>query len=506
MILLMLMWLELAEYASILLVVIGLIVYVINGQTYLLFSAIPLALILNAVNRLRLETRTKTRIAAALNIQLRRFSTEIAQIKQKMRLETADNKTLLQQPKPIILNTPKSDDKVIASLQEDLDSLNKSLTSIINYLEVHKLEFLEQRIEILEQICQTPESRQKISFDNQGEVNLPARNILEQLPPSYDISAPPKIAWKCIQIFNAHEESVTDILITGDRKYLLSVSWDQNLKLWSLTDGTEIDCIRASEQGLLTVAASEIDYSDYGIATGSLDQDIKIWSLKKSKNDQLIFTVEHTLTQHTGSIHGLQIASGKQILVSGSYDQTVKQWDLQTGRLICSCYDETGSINAIAVHEEKEFIASGGGDGMVTLWQLGTDKKLGLLTGNLTSLESLAISRAGDMVAVGCADGTIKIWHLPETIFNLFQEVEPSLILARHHGQVMDLMFHPDGSLLYSAGVDGLLKIWHPSTVSELGHLKISEDNRIFSLSLSDDGEILAAGGVDGTIKVWQRN
>lgn len=501
MILVMFAWLELAEYLSILLIVIGLVVYVVSGNNVLLFSSIPLALILNALNRLRLENRTKTRIAAALNIQLRRFSGEIAEIRQK--LPTELNVSSLEKPKSLILNTPKSDNQVIASLQEDLDSLNKSITSIINYLAEHKL---DQRVETLEQIWQTAESREMISTANQGDVNLPARRILDQPPPDYDIDIPAKMAWKCIHIFNAHQESVTNIVITGDSKYLLSVSWDQDLKLWSLEDGSELDAIRGSDQGLLTVSIRQNNYLDHGIATGSLDQDIKIWSLQGGDNEPLRFRLEHTLTQHSGSIHGLEIATARGILVSGSYDQTVKQWDLQTGRLLHSCYDDTGSINAIAVHEQGGLIASGGGDGMITLWELGSEKKLGLLVGNLTSLESIAISQSGEMIAAGCADGSIKIWDLPPTMFNLFQEIEPSIELLGHQGQVMDLIFDPDGELLYSGGVDGLVKIWHPTTGTELGHLKIGDDNRIFSLSLSSNGQILAAGGVDGTIKVWQRN
>jgi WD40 repeat protein len=502
MILVMFAWLELAEYLSILLVIIGLVVYVISGDNTLLFSAIPLALILNALNRLRLENRTKTRIAAALNIQLKRFSGEIAEIRQKLQTQL-NNVSTLSKPKSLILNTPKSDNQIIANLQEDLDSLNKSITSIINYLSENKL---DQRVQTLEQICQTPELRQIITTANQGDVNLPARRILDQPPPEYDIDVPPKIAWKCIHILNAHQESVTDLAITGDNKYLLSVSWDQYLKLWSLDDGNELDAIQGSDQGLLTVSIRAHNYLNHGIATGSLDQDIKIWSLPEGKNESLGFKLEYTLTQHTGSIHGLEIAPNRKILVSGSYDQTVKQWDLQTGRLLSSCYDDTGSINAIAVHEQGGLIVSGGGDGMITLWELGSDKKLGLLVGNLTSLESLAISKSGEMVAAGCADGSIKIWELPATMFNLFQEIEPSIELLAHQGQVMDLTFHPDGTLLYTAGVDGLIKIWHPSTGKELGHLKIGDDNRIFSLCLSLDGQILAAGGVDGTIKVWQQN
>lgn len=501
MILVIFAWLELAEYISILLIIMGLIFYVFSGKVILLFSAIPLALILNALNRLRLENRTKTRIAAALNIQLRRFSGEVADLKQKL-LE-ANREIDLQKPKSLILNTPKSDNQLIANLQENLESLNKSVMSIINYLQEHKL---DQRIQTLEQIVQSPESREAIRIENQGKVKLPSRRILDQPPPDYDIDTPPKMAWKCLHILNAHRESVTDLIITNDKQYLLSVSWDQDLKLWSLLDGTELDVVKGSDQGLLTVTVSKDNYLEYGVATGSLDQYIKIWSLQKKDNDSLRFKLEHTLTQHSGSIHGLEIDTIKKILVSGSYDQTVKQWDLETGRLLYSSYDETGSINAIAIHAPSGLIASGGGDGMITLWELGSEKKLGLLVGNLTSLESIAISNNGEMIAGGCADGSLKIWFLPSTIINLFQEVEPSIELLGHHGQIMDLIFHPDGTLLYSAGVDGLIRIWHPSSGKELGHLKISDDNRIFSLSLSDDGQILAAGGVDGTIKVWQQN
>ncbi len=504
MILQKLIWLELAEYVSIFFVFIGLILYLFNGQTFLLFCFIPLSLIFNTLNRLRLEKRTKIRIAAALNIQLRRFSAEIAQLKYKVQSQSQQQITI-EKPQAPSVNSSQSEDEVINSLHTDLNNLNRSITSIINYLDIHNLENLEQKIQTIEQICQTPEARQKMALGDPQKVNLPAQTILNQPPPEYDINAPMKMSWQCVHIFNAHQESVTDLFITNDKQYLLSVSWDQDLKLWSLTEGEEIDSIKGSEQGLLAVTGCLDDYTDYGIATGSLDQDIQIWSLKKNKRNNWEFHSEHTLTQHSGSIHGLEIATNQKILVSGSYDQTVKQWDLRSGTLICSCYDETGSVNAIAVNEKRNFIASGGGDGMVTLWALGSEEKLGLLTGNLTSLESLAISNGGDMVVAGCSDGSIKVWYLPESIFNLFQEIEPSLEFMAHHGQVMNLVFSPDGNLLYTGGVDGLIKIWHSTTGKELGNLKISEDNRIFSLTVSQDGTLLAAGGVDGIIKVWEK-
>lgn len=498
MIFIILLWLEWLEYLGVLLIIIGLIISLFLQSNTLLFSAIAITFVLNIINRFRLESRTKNRIGAALNIQLRRFSGEIEEINTKI-TEYIEKQNTLATPK-ISGNVQKSDNPIIASLQQDVESLNKSLTSIIEYIQEHKL---EQRIKTLEQLYQSSQSSRKSVNPPANDVKLPARSVLTQSQ-NYDIEPPPKIAWKCLHIINGHSQSVTDLIITHDSKYLLSTSWDQYLKIWSLETGSEIDGVKASEQGVLTVSASSFNYLDHGIVTGSLDQDVKIWSLKSEKNS-LRLTLQHTLTNHSGSIHGLEIASSRQIIVSGSYDQTVKQWDLQNGRLLNSCFDETGAINAIAIHEEGGFIASGGGDGEITIWELGGEKKLSLLVGNVTSLESISISKSGEYIAGGCADGSIKIWHLPNIVFSLFLEIEPTLKLQGHHGQVMDLIFSPDGRLLYSGGVDGLVKIWHPATAKELGHLKIGDDNRIFSLSLSKNGEILAAGGVDGTIKIWQQ-
>lgn len=508
MILMILFWLEWLEYLGILFTIIGLVLSFSFGSNNLLFIAITITFILNILNRVRSENRTKARIAGALNVQLKRFSADVEEINQRINQHLEKQKTLTSPPQ-ITNNIPKSENQIIASLQQDVESLNKSLSSIIDYIQEHKL---EGRIKNLEQLYQASQSSRKPvnSSPNNPKLQLPDRTILSQAQ-NYDIEPVPKIAWKCLHIINAHSQSVTDLVITHDNKYLLSASWDQYLKIWTLDSGYEVDSIKASDQGIVTVAASNLNYLDHGIVTGSLDQVIKIWSLKIDRQTALRdrnsprLKLNNTLTNHTGSIHGLEIASVKQMIVSGSYDQTVKQWDLQNGSLLESSFDETGAINAIAIHEDNRFIASGGGDGEITLWELGGNKKLGLLVGNVTSLESIAISNSGDYIAGGCTDGTIKIWHLPTTEFSLFLEIEPSIELQGHHGQVMDLIFNPDGKLLYSGGVDGLVKIWHPATAKELGHLKIADDNRIFAIALSQNGQFLAAGGVDGTIKIWQQ-
>ena len=505
-------WLEFAEYIALFLSVLGLIFFFYSGQIIWLIIFLLISSILNTLNRIRLEIRTRSRIAAALKVQLRKFAAEVEEIKQKLavKLEVSQQ---LQPPQRRSDISKVSDNVVINSLQEDLDSLEKSITSIIGYINKY---MLHNRIKMLEE--STQKVRREIEHIYQRvnpvkNVTLPKQNVLvnQDKPQNYSLETHQSMAWKCIQIISGHIQSVTGLAMSYDAKYLVSVSWDQSLKLWSLEDGDLIDTLLASEQGLLAVSFNKFSLADrnshrYCLATGSFDQNIKIWSLVTDEQDKLTISLEHTITGHTGSIHSLAVASNQKILVSGSYDQTVKQWDLETGEMLESSYDELGSIYGIALHEQGEFIASGGGDGSITLWQLGTGKMLGLLTGNLASVESLAISPAGEIIAAGCVDGTIKLWYLEPDIFASPREIAPSLVLQAHHGQVMSLVFNPDGQILYSSAVDGQIKLWYPSTGKELGHLKISDDNRVFSLALSSDGKLLAAGGIDGTIKIWQQN
>lgn len=502
--------LEITEYISLFLTFIGLIIYIYQGQFLGFGFFLFLSLILNIINRFRLEIRTRSRIAAALKISVRKFSDQVDEIKNQF-TSSLPNSSQLKPPQLASNNTQLSDNAIIASLQQDLEILDQSITGVVNYINQHmhhkKIASLEQKYQdIYLKIEQINQVNNISKNDNFSEDNI----VVDQ-PQISEIEPPLIGGWKSIHIIPAHTQSITGLAISNDHQFLLSVSWDQMLKLWSLENGNLIDSVIASEQGLLAITINKFNVNNpnscrYCFATGSFDQKIKIWSLLRDKKDQLMISLDHTINGHTGSIHGLAIAYKENILVSGSYDQSIKQWDLDTGKLLKSSYDESGSIYAIAIHQQGQFIASAGGDGSIIIWAVGTGERLCLLTGNIASVESLAISSSGEIIAAGCVDGTIKLWYLKEDIFAIQSSVNPSLIIQAHHGQVMSLIFSPDGQILYSSAVDGFIKIWFPQTGKELGHLKIGDDNRVFSLALSSDGKLLAAGGIDGTIKIWQQN
>ena len=491
-------WLTIAEYILSLITVITLLIG--SKPIYPLFTLL-IAFILSLIHRLGIE-----------KVQRRRLHLGLKQIHRELLAKIREIEAKFSGQHFVISGEKETNPEESSSNQEYLLTIEKSLSNVIQYLNSASL---PERVEYLEKICAQLSQEVKNSPTNFRE-NSSESSGKEQLFTSTKVSLnlPSRQSWQCLHTFTEHSESVTCLQISPDSCFLTSGSWDKSLKLWSLAQGELIDTVIAHEQGILTLSftAEQINQSwHYYLATGSFDRTIKLWKIAQDREQKTYLEYDKTFTNHTGSVHGIAIASKAKILISGSYDQTVKQWNLEAGTMLCSSYHASGGIYAIAYNPARELIASAGGDGTVSLWQLVTGNLLGLLAGNISSVKSLAISQDGEVLAAGCSDGTIKLWSLETSLLASGKEVLFSDAIPAHSGEVTSLAFARDGQTLFSGGSDGKVKIWHlPSqqmlTVLTISNLQDGHTNRVSSLALSSDGELLATGSVDGIIKTWLRD
>ncbi|EIM90473.1 WD40 repeat-like protein [Stereum hirsutum FP-91666 SS1] len=93
------------------------------------------------------------------------------------------------------------------------------------------------------------------------------------------------------------------------------------------------------------------------IVSGSLDNTIRIWDVESGKTTKTLF----------GHIEGVwTVASDRMRLVSGSHDRTIKVWSREDGKCVTTLVGHMGAVTCLALGEDK--IVSGSDDGDVRVW------------------------------------------------------------------------------------------------------------------------------------------
>jgi WD40 repeat protein len=78
-----------------------------------------------------------------------------------------------------------------------------------------------------------------------------------------------------------------------------------------------------------------------------------------------------SLTGHTGWIRSLAVSPDGKVLVSASDDQTIKFWDLATGRNFRTLKDHTGAVRCVTFSPDGKRLASASWDRTIKLWEGG---------------------------------------------------------------------------------------------------------------------------------------
>lgn len=88
---------------------------------------------------------------------------------------------------------------------------------------------------------------------------------------------------KLLKTFEGHSNDVTDLLVTVDRKYLISSSKDKTIRVWDIANAKEETKFEEH-----TWAVTDIDMDPFGLylASSSLDGTVNLYNLKERKLQQ----------------------------------------------------------------------------------------------------------------------------------------------------------------------------------------------------------------------------
>jgi len=224
--------------------------------------------------------------------------------------------------------------------------------------------------------------------------------------------------------------------------------------------------------------------------SGSYDDTLKLWDVNTG-------SLVRTFTGHTDDVRSVAISPDGQWALSGSADKTLKLWEVNTGSLVRTFTGHTYYVNSVAFSPDGQWALSGSTDNTLKLWDMNTGSLVRSFTEHTGYVISVAFSLDGQWALSGSRDNTLKLWDV--NTGSLVRSFEG------HTDGVLSVAFSPDGQWALSGSYDNTLKLWDVNTGSLIRSFSGHTDF-VRSVAISPDGQWALSGSADGTLKLWDVN
>jgi WD40 repeat protein len=439
-------WLDLSEYLAIAVAVVGSIAATASSNWIYAIGPILISLILNAINRWRF---TK-------NIRIQDRSLE-----RKIQQELQQQGEVLQQE--IVQARSFATALVKQTMTAQTAHPALAAAGAASAVQADSLG-LEQKFELHQQLMQSMQ-------EHVGGVENSLQEVVDLLESNAITDRVEYLERQLTQISGQLGIDSAE-LNRVNRPSLFSLEEEQEVDITPLLDMISEDLMSN-------------DLMSDNLVSAELSGDI--WS-------KPTWNLQQTISAHSDWVRCMSFTPDSLKLVSGSFDKTIKLWQLETGTELYTLGERLKGVFALAVSPDGKLLASGSWDETIELWNLETGTLLRNLSQHKASVRALAIAPDSKTLISGSFDQTIVLWSLPDgNVGKTILDREPIAAIA----------LSTDGSFLASTGDDGIVKIW-----SLASGLKIAESSGnkhcIGSLTISPDAQTIAAGTVDGDLILWQ--
>lgn len=279
------------------------------------------------------------------------------------------------------------------------------------------------------------------------------------------------------------------------KKFVLATGFS-GVQLWDTEASRIVRRYYGEAQFPPTSTAVSLD-GNY-VASGFYTGTITVWDSHSGR-------VIRQLKGHTARVSALSWSSDNTTLVSGSADNTMRLWNIQTGREVFK-WTIKKSIDVVLVTSDRQTFLAASGDKMLLL--RATDQPVlhtyesgwrNLFGGNVKTV-ALSPDSSSKYVAAGYRnrDAGIRVWDR-ESGEVLWQF---GGVLTGHRQTVTSLIFTPDLQKLISAGKDKTVRVWDLRTGEEA--YRIDMGSPVSQIVYDSSSDHLIAILEDNEIQLWK--
>jgi WD40 repeat protein len=316
-----------------------------------------------------------------------------------------------------------------------------------------------------------------------------------------------------------HRAAVGDCAFSPDGTVLATASIDQTFRLWSVADGTATEHRPGSGGGVAgcafspggdLVAATTLDGStvlrrvaDGEVTTERVGAAGYGRACAFSPDGSLLATADND-----GRVHLLALPDGPttvvglhddrvltcafspdgSLLATAGHDRVVIVSRPADGSAVARLRGHTDQVNSVAFSPDGSLLASAGDDHTVRLWAVADGREVRVITGHDDQINGVALSPDGRLVASASDDHTVRLWAVADG--------REMAVLTGHTYKAHSCAFSPDGTVLASIGTDGTFRLWDVATGGSRGALRVS--GRLIEVAWHPGGSLLGAAGGAG--------
>jgi len=229
------------------------------------------------------------------------------------------------------------------------------------------------------------------------------------------------------------------------------------------------------------------------IAAGGEDPVVKLFFVKDK-------TILRSFKGHKGPVHVVRFCPDEGKIMSASDDKTVRIWDIGTQQAVSQYKGHKDYIRcgAVTFGANSDLFVTGSYDHTIRVWDSrinpnGNEDGCVLSFNHGHPVEDVLFMPAGNIL-VSCGGNVIKVWDLLGTGNSMITSS------SNHSKTITSLGINHQGTKLFSAGLDHMVKVYDVATYDVIHTL--SYPAPILSLGFSPDERQLVVGMSDGSLSI----